>query len=105
MTILAEADAASASRPAVDAFARHSTIFGMTEVTRILDQIQHGDAHAAEQHPVHARLIELRYFTGLTGDETARLLEISPSTADRHWVFARAWLRRELRGNENAESF
>jgi RNA polymerase sigma factor (TIGR02999 family) len=57
----------------------------------------------AEKHPVQARLVELRYFAGLTGDEAAALLRISPSTADRHWVFARAWLRRELQGNEKRE--
>ncbi len=53
----------------------------------------------AEAHPVQARLVELRYFAGLTGDQAAGLLGISSSTADRHWVFARAWLRRELGGN------
>jgi RNA polymerase sigma factor (TIGR02999 family) len=47
-------------------------------------------------HPVKARLVELRYFGGLTGDQAAEALGISPSTADRYWVFARAWLRREL---------
>jgi RNA polymerase sigma factor (TIGR02999 family) len=52
----------------------------------------------AERYPVHARLVELRYFGGLTGDEAAGVLGVSPSTADRHWVFARAWLRRELEG-------
>jgi RNA polymerase sigma factor (sigma-70 family) len=50
----------------------------------------------AELDPDKARLVELRYFAGLTGDEAAKLLGISPSTADRHWVFARAWLRREI---------
>jgi RNA polymerase sigma factor (TIGR02999 family) len=57
----------------------------------------------AEKHPVQARLVELRYFAGLTGHEAAALVGISPSTADRHWVFARAWLRRELQGNEKRE--
>jgi RNA polymerase sigma factor (TIGR02999 family) len=57
----------------------------------------------AQQHPVHARLVELRYFAGLTGDEAAGLLGVSPSTADRHWAFARAWLRRELQGGEKDE--
>jgi RNA polymerase sigma factor (TIGR02999 family) len=51
----------------------------------------------AAQYPLHARIVELRYFAGLTGDEAALVLGISASTADRHWVFARAWLRRELR--------
>jgi RNA polymerase sigma factor (TIGR02999 family) len=58
----------------------------------------------AERYPVHARLVELRYFGGLTGDEAAGILGISPSTADRHWVFARAWLRRELEKPEDPEN-
>jgi RNA polymerase sigma factor (TIGR02999 family) len=57
----------------------------------------------AQKHPLHARLVELRYFAGLTGDEAAAVLGVSPSTADRHWVFARAWLRRELQGGEGAK--
>jgi RNA polymerase sigma factor (TIGR02999 family) len=57
----------------------------------------------AAQDATKARLVELRYFAGLTGDQAAEILGISPSTADRYWVFARAWLRRELQppgGNE-----
>jgi RNA polymerase sigma factor (TIGR02999 family) len=57
----------------------------------------------AQKYPLHARLVELRYFAGLTGDEAAGLLDISASTADRHWVFARAWLRRELQEGDQAE--
>jgi RNA polymerase sigma factor (TIGR02999 family) len=52
----------------------------------------------ARHDPLKARLVELRYFAGLTGEQAARVLGISASTADRHWVFARAWLRRELQG-------
>jgi RNA polymerase sigma factor (TIGR02999 family) len=54
----------------------------------------------AQRDPLKARLVELRYFAGLTGDQAAEILGISPSTADRHWVFARAWLRREVQGGE-----
>jgi RNA polymerase sigma factor (TIGR02999 family) len=46
--------------------------------------------------PLQARLVELRYFAGLSIDETAEALEISASTVKREWVVARAWLRREL---------
>jgi RNA polymerase sigma factor (TIGR02999 family) len=52
----------------------------------------------AQQDPSKAKLVELRYFGGLTGDEAARVLGISPRTADRQWVYARAWLRREIQG-------
>jgi RNA polymerase sigma factor (TIGR02999 family) len=50
----------------------------------------------AEHDPVKARLVELRYFAGLTGAQAAGVLGISPSSADRQWVYTRAWLRREL---------
>ena len=43
------------------------------------------------------RVVELRYFAGLTADQAAEALGISPSTADRHWAFARAWLYDRLR--------
>jgi RNA polymerase sigma factor (TIGR02999 family) len=55
----------------------------------------------AAQDPEKAKLVELRYFAGLTGDQAAAVLGISPSTADRHWVYARAWLRREIEGRDS----
>ena len=51
----------------------------------------------AANDPLKAQLVELRYFTGLTGDQAAEVLGISASTADRHWTYARAWLQAELR--------
>jgi RNA polymerase sigma factor (TIGR02999 family) len=50
----------------------------------------------AESDPLKARLVELRYFAGMTCDQAAEVLGVSASSADRQWVFARAWLRREL---------
>jgi RNA polymerase sigma factor (TIGR02999 family) len=47
--------------------------------------------------PQQARIVELRYFTGLTIEETAEVLAISPATIKREWAVARAWLRRELK--------
>ncbi len=44
----------------------------------------------------HARIVELRFFGGLTNEETAAALDISPATVKRAWVVARAWLFREL---------
>jgi RNA polymerase sigma factor (TIGR02999 family) len=43
-----------------------------------------------------AKVVELRYFTGLGIDETAEALGISPATVKREWTMARAWLKREL---------
>ncbi|HEX7942920.1 MAG TPA: ECF-type sigma factor, partial [Gemmatimonadaceae bacterium] len=48
--------------------------------------------------PDQARLVELRYFGGLTIEETAEALDVSPATVKREWALARAWLRRELAG-------
>jgi RNA polymerase sigma factor (TIGR02999 family) len=48
--------------------------------------------------PEQARLVELRFFGGLTVEETADAMNISPATVKRHWTVARAWLARELKG-------
>jgi RNA polymerase sigma factor (TIGR02999 family) len=50
----------------------------------------------AEHDPIKAKLVELRYFAGLTGDQAAAALGMSASSTDRLWVYTRAWLRREL---------
>jgi DNA-directed RNA polymerase specialized sigma24 family protein len=55
-------------------------------------------AKLAERDPVKARLVELCYFTGPTGEAAAKILGISARTADRYWTNARAWLRREREG-------
>ena len=44
-----------------------------------------------------SRIIELRFFGGLTIDETAEVLKVSPGTVMRDWTFARAWLRKAMR--------
>jgi RNA polymerase sigma factor (TIGR02999 family) len=46
--------------------------------------------------PEQARIVELRFFGGLTVEETAEALSVSPATVKRHWTVARAWLAREL---------
>lgn len=45
-----------------------------------------------------AELVQLRFFAGLALPEVARLLGISPRTADRLWAYARAWLHQEIQG-------
>ena len=54
--------------------------------------------------PDQARLVELRYFGGLTIEETADVLGISPATVKREWAVARAWLRRELSEQDRHEA-
>lgn len=76
----AHSDGAPSSSPrAVDVLA----------IDRLLDQLESFD-------PERARIVELRFFSGLTLDETARALDISKATVKRHWVVAKAWLAREL---------
>jgi RNA polymerase sigma factor (TIGR02999 family) len=53
----------------------------------------------ATEDPLKVRLVELRYFAGLTNDQAAEVLGISPSSADRHWAYARAWLQAAVRGS------
>jgi RNA polymerase sigma factor (TIGR02999 family) len=45
-----------------------------------------------------SRIVELRYFGGLTIEETAEVLQIAPPTVSLHWRLARAWLKREIEG-------
>lgn len=50
----------------------------------------------AKEDPRKARVVELRYFAGLTVEQIGEVLEIAPATVMRDWSFARAWLRRRL---------
>ncbi len=50
----------------------------------------------AAQDKAKAELVKLRYFTGMTLEEAARILGISEPTAKRQWAFAKAWLHREI---------
>jgi RNA polymerase sigma factor (TIGR02999 family) len=49
--------------------------------------------------PEQARIVELRYFGGLTVEETAEVMGTSPATVKRHWAMARAWLKQALEGS------
>jgi RNA polymerase sigma factor (TIGR02999 family) len=60
-------------------------------VDEVLGQLAAADPQAAE-------LVKLRFFSGLTGDEAARALGISPRTADSLWAYARAWMFDRLGG-------
>lgn len=52
----------------------------------------------AESHPRKAKLVELRFFAGLSNREAAEVLDISTSTADQDWRYARAWLKVKMNG-------
>jgi RNA polymerase sigma factor (TIGR02999 family) len=53
----------------------------------------------AETRPRHSQVVELRVFGGLTVEESAEALHVSPETVMRDWRFAKAWLTRELKGD------
>jgi RNA polymerase sigma-70 factor, ECF subfamily len=55
-----------------------------------------------EFDPRKARVVELRYFGGLSVEETAQVLSVSSDTVMRDWRLARSWLRRQLRSEANA---
>jgi len=55
-------------------------------------------ARLAERDPQQGKVVELRYFGGLSIDETAEVLGVSPATVKREWAMARSWLFAELGG-------
>lgn len=55
----------------------------------------------AREDPQSAQIVELRYFAGMSVPEVAEALGMAPRTVDRHWAFARAWLRRAIRSGES----
>jgi RNA polymerase sigma factor (TIGR02999 family) len=58
-----------------------------------------------EKHPDEARLVNLRFFAGLTIEQAAHAMGVSTATADRYWAYARAWLyRRMSAGDRLADS-
>jgi len=59
--------------------------------------LDHALDSLAELDPRQTRIVELRFFAGLTVEETAEVLELSTATVKREWRTAKAWLRRELR--------
>jgi DNA-directed RNA polymerase specialized sigma24 family protein len=54
-----------------------------------------------DRDPNIGRVVQLRFFTGLSIDDTAKALGVSAATVKRRWEFGRTWLYRELRRDEN----
>ena len=84
----------------------HSTAFNLDEIPdvstgrdRELVAIDDALNALAEMDPRKARVIELRFFGGLSVEETAGVLTISPQSVMRDWKLAKAWLTRELASN------
>lgn len=52
--------------------------------------------HLAAHDALKAELVKLRYFAGFTSDEAAELLGLTSKSAEKHWIYARAWLKHHL---------
>jgi RNA polymerase sigma factor (sigma-70 family) len=59
-------------------------------------KIAHGGRQFADRHPRQARIVECRFFAGMTIPEMAEALGIAEATVSRDWQLARAWLNRAL---------
>jgi RNA polymerase sigma factor (TIGR02999 family) len=79
--------------PDLDALGALSPDEGLLALHDALEQL-------ATHDPVKANLVELRFFAGLTLEQAAACLDISLSTADRAWRYARAWLYAAMSGDE-----
>jgi len=78
---------------------RHDLLEAELAIASTSDEMLAVDAalsRLAAKEPPIGRLVELRFFAGLTLEEAAECLSLSLRTAYRHWAYARAWLRREL---------
>ncbi len=80
---------------------RDVAAFGSQPDTDLLD-LHDALNRLAAIDPVPARIVELRFFGGLTIDETAEVMKISHSTVEREWTFAKAFLRKELTGGRKS---
>ena len=74
--------------------------------SRDVDLIALDDAlnELARLDPQQSRIVELRFFGGLSIEETSQVLGISPATVKRHWTTARAWLYDEIKRSERHEA-
>jgi RNA polymerase sigma factor (TIGR02999 family) len=94
---------ASAKRGGQVKRVNHSSAFNLDEIPEVssardreLVAIDDALQVLAEMDPRKARVIELRFFGGLSVEETAEVLKISPQSVMRDWKLAKAWLTREL---------
>jgi len=79
--------------------ARPDTVGPIVASEQVLD-VDEALKKLSEENPQVARLVELRYFGGLSLEEAAVALGVSARTARRYWVYAKAWLMEELRDSE-----
>ena len=53
----------------------------------------------ATEHPAQAEVVKLRYFAGMTNEETAQVLGVSVATVKNYWTFARTWIFNEIKNS------
>ena len=75
----------------------HESRIAMSVPSEELLAVNDALAALALEDPQAAEVVQMRYFVGLTVPEIATALDLSPRTVDRHWAFARAWLKRTIR--------
>jgi RNA polymerase sigma factor (TIGR02999 family) len=77
-------------------------IVGAERADTMIVSLEDALAKLASQHPEAARVVEMRFFGGLSHEECACVMGFSPRTSSRHWEFARAWLYREIYPDDRA---
>ncbi len=82
----------------VDRVTLSETLVGAAHEDAMLPALDEALGRLEQIDAEQARIVELRYFVGLTNEQTAETLGLSPATVKRRWALARAWLFRELTG-------
>ena len=82
----------------LDRVSLHESLVGAHGEDAMLPALDEALARLEQIDPEQARIIELRYFVGLSVEDAAAALKISPATLKRRFALARAWLFRELEG-------
>ena len=75
----------------------HESRIAMSVPSEKLLAVNDALAALALEDPQAAEVVQMRYFVGMTVPEIAAALDLAPRTVDRHWAFARAWLKRTIR--------
>jgi RNA polymerase sigma factor (TIGR02999 family) len=81
-----DADPAQVADPAPESDGLSIDILALNEALGRLERVEE----------LQGRIVVLRYFAGLTNEQTAEALGLSPATIKKEWVYARAWLKREM---------
>jgi len=81
----------------------HESRIAMSAPSEELLAVNDALATLAREDSQAAEVVRLRYFVGMTVPEIAAALDLAPRTVDRHWAFARAWLKRTIRAGELTE--